>query len=99
MDDWSLTQTYRSSAGEVRWDRLGPTDGSPIVLLLISAACLSIGVHDATDGAITTDTQVRNGVTLTMPVVMISTTMPNTPKPMRPASVFSMKGYSRMPVS
>jgi pimeloyl-ACP methyl ester carboxylesterase len=33
MDEWSLTQTYRSSAGEVRWDRLGPTGRSPIVLL------------------------------------------------------------------
>lgn len=33
MDDWRLTQTYPSSAGEVRWDRLGPASGSPIVLL------------------------------------------------------------------
>lgn len=33
MDDWRLTQTYRSAAGEVRWDRLGPAGGSPVVLL------------------------------------------------------------------
>jgi pimeloyl-ACP methyl ester carboxylesterase len=33
MDDWRLTQTYRSSAGEVRWDRLGPAGAPPIVLL------------------------------------------------------------------
>jgi pimeloyl-ACP methyl ester carboxylesterase len=33
MDDWRLTQTYRSSAGDVLWDRLGPAGGSPIVLL------------------------------------------------------------------
>lgn len=33
MEDGRLTQTYRSSAGEVRWDRLGPAGGSPIVLL------------------------------------------------------------------
>jgi hypothetical protein len=45
--------------------------------------------------AITTDTQVRNGVTFTMPVVMISTTMPNTPKVIRPASVFSMNGLQQ----
>jgi pimeloyl-ACP methyl ester carboxylesterase len=33
MVDWSLTQTYESSAGDVRWDRLGPADASPVVLL------------------------------------------------------------------
>jgi pimeloyl-ACP methyl ester carboxylesterase len=33
LDDWRLRQTYRSSAGEVRWDRLGPAGASPIVLL------------------------------------------------------------------
>lgn len=33
MDDWSLTQTYQSPAGEVRWDRLGPAGASPLVLL------------------------------------------------------------------
>lgn len=33
MDDWRLTKTYRSSAGVVRWDRLGPAGGSQIVLL------------------------------------------------------------------
>lgn len=33
MDDWRLTNTYKSAAGEVRWDRLGPAGGSPIVLL------------------------------------------------------------------
>ncbi|MEO3767121.1 alpha/beta hydrolase [Streptomyces sp. B5E4] len=36
MSDWELTRTFASSAGEVRWDRLGP-DGSagarPVVLL------------------------------------------------------------------
>jgi pimeloyl-ACP methyl ester carboxylesterase len=32
MDDWKLGQTYQSSAGEVRWDRLGPAGGPPVVL-------------------------------------------------------------------
>lgn len=33
MSGWDLTRTYRSEAGEVRWDRLGPDDGEPVVLL------------------------------------------------------------------
>ncbi|WBB63946.1 alpha/beta fold hydrolase [Streptomyces sp. WMMC500] len=37
MSDWQLTRTFAGSAGEVRWDRLGPgTDasgGRPVVLL------------------------------------------------------------------
>ncbi len=33
MDQWNLAQTHRSPAGEVRWDRFGPANGRPIVLL------------------------------------------------------------------
>ena len=33
MDDWRLSRTHESSAGEVRWDRLGPAGGPPVVLL------------------------------------------------------------------
>lgn len=33
MTDWKLTKTYRSRVGEVRWDRLGPEHGDPVVLL------------------------------------------------------------------
>jgi pimeloyl-ACP methyl ester carboxylesterase len=33
LNDWRLTKTYWSSAGDVRWDRLGPAGRSPIVLL------------------------------------------------------------------
>src|SRR5688500_15565175 len=33
MPDWTLTQRYESSAGEVRWDRLGRPGASPVVLL------------------------------------------------------------------
>ncbi|OEV14224.1 alpha/beta fold hydrolase [Streptomyces nanshensis] len=33
MSDWQLTETFRSSAGTVRWDRLGPPGQDPVVLL------------------------------------------------------------------
>jgi pimeloyl-ACP methyl ester carboxylesterase len=33
VDQWSLAQTYRSPAGEVQWDRFGPANGRPVVLL------------------------------------------------------------------
>jgi pimeloyl-ACP methyl ester carboxylesterase len=33
MDDWRLTQTYRSPSGEVAWDHVGPAGVTPIVLL------------------------------------------------------------------
>jgi pimeloyl-ACP methyl ester carboxylesterase len=32
-DDWQLTRTFSSSSGAVRWDRLGPADRPPVVLL------------------------------------------------------------------
>jgi pimeloyl-ACP methyl ester carboxylesterase len=32
-DDWRLTRTVRTASGEVRWDRLGPPDADPVVLL------------------------------------------------------------------
>ena len=32
-DDWTLTRTYRSATGDVRWDRLGPAGAPPVVLL------------------------------------------------------------------
>jgi pimeloyl-ACP methyl ester carboxylesterase len=33
MDDWTLGRTHESSSGELRWDRLGPAGGPPVVLL------------------------------------------------------------------
>lgn len=34
MSEWQLTQSFASTSGEVRWDRLGePTDRPPVVLL------------------------------------------------------------------
>jgi pimeloyl-ACP methyl ester carboxylesterase len=33
MREWSLTKTYRSAGGEVRWDRLGDPAQKPVVLL------------------------------------------------------------------
>jgi pimeloyl-ACP methyl ester carboxylesterase len=33
VDDWRLTETYRSSSGEVRWERLGEPGRDPVVLL------------------------------------------------------------------
>jgi pimeloyl-ACP methyl ester carboxylesterase len=33
VDEWPLTNTFKSSAGMVRWNHLGPAGGSPIVLL------------------------------------------------------------------
>lgn len=39
-----------------------------------------------------TDTHVSPGVTRTIRVATISTATPNTPKPIRPTSVFSMNG-------
>jgi pimeloyl-ACP methyl ester carboxylesterase len=33
VGEWTLTKTYPSVAGEVRWQRLGDTDRQPIVLL------------------------------------------------------------------
>jgi pimeloyl-ACP methyl ester carboxylesterase len=33
VNDWQLTRTVRTASGEVRWDRLGPPDGDPVVLL------------------------------------------------------------------
>ncbi|WP_030620503.1 alpha/beta fold hydrolase [Streptomyces sclerotialus] len=30
---WQLSRTFRSSAGAVRWERLGPEDAEPVVLL------------------------------------------------------------------
>ncbi|MEU0409292.1 alpha/beta hydrolase [Streptomyces griseorubiginosus] len=33
MSEWSLTRTFRSSSGEVRWDSLGNPDRDPVVLL------------------------------------------------------------------
>ncbi|MGH3658366.1 MAG: alpha/beta fold hydrolase, partial [Micromonosporaceae bacterium] len=33
MAGWDLTRTYRSGAGEVRWDRIGSEDREPVVLL------------------------------------------------------------------
>lgn len=32
-DDWTLTQTFSSATGEVRWDRLGRAGAPPVVLL------------------------------------------------------------------
>ncbi|MEV8432346.1 alpha/beta fold hydrolase [Streptomyces chartreusis] len=31
--DWQLTRTFSSTSGAVRWDRLGPPGGPPVVLL------------------------------------------------------------------
>ncbi|MBQ1001499.1 alpha/beta fold hydrolase [Streptomyces sp. RK62] len=31
--DWPLAHTFTSTSGAVRWDRLGPPDGPPVVLL------------------------------------------------------------------
>ncbi|MGI5373792.1 alpha/beta fold hydrolase [Streptomyces sp. CA-251387] len=31
--DWKLTRTFTSTSGDVRWDRLGPPGGPPVVLL------------------------------------------------------------------
>ncbi|MER5935861.1 alpha/beta fold hydrolase [Streptomyces sp. NPDC001928] len=31
--DWHLTRTFTSASGDVRWDRLGPPGGPPVVLL------------------------------------------------------------------
>lgn len=33
MDEWSLARTYQSSAGTVRWDRLGDAGSPPVVLM------------------------------------------------------------------
>lgn len=33
MDGWQLTETFSSSSGEVRWDRLGHPASQPVVLL------------------------------------------------------------------
>lgn len=33
MSDWTLTRTFRSSSGEVRWDSLGDPGRDPVVLL------------------------------------------------------------------
>ncbi|MFJ9152284.1 alpha/beta fold hydrolase [Streptomyces sp. NPDC102270] len=33
MSDWTLTRTFRSSSGEVRWDSLGEPGRDPVVLL------------------------------------------------------------------
>ncbi|ARF58363.1 alpha/beta fold hydrolase [Streptomyces gilvosporeus] len=33
MTDWQLTESFRSTSGMVRWDRLGPEGGEPVVLL------------------------------------------------------------------
>jgi pimeloyl-ACP methyl ester carboxylesterase len=32
-DDWQLAERARTGSGEVHWDRLGPPDGDPVVLL------------------------------------------------------------------
>ncbi|MFD3440704.1 alpha/beta fold hydrolase [Streptomyces sp. NPDC058685] len=33
MSDWQLTETFRSTSGDVRWDRLGQSGRQPVVLL------------------------------------------------------------------
>ncbi len=33
MNAWQLTRTFRSTSGDVRWDRLGPPGQDPVVLL------------------------------------------------------------------
>ncbi|WP_328862781.1 alpha/beta fold hydrolase [Streptomyces sp. NBC_00306] len=33
MSEWQLTETFRSTSGDVRWDRLGPPGRPPVVLL------------------------------------------------------------------
>lgn len=33
MGDWQLTETFRSTSGDVRWDRLGRPGAPPVVLL------------------------------------------------------------------
>ncbi|MEU6357299.1 alpha/beta hydrolase [Streptomyces sp. NPDC047072] len=33
MDDWRLPRAFPGPSGEVRWNRLGPTDAPPVVLL------------------------------------------------------------------
>lgn len=33
MSEWELTESYRSTSGEVRWDRLGEPTSEPVVLL------------------------------------------------------------------
>ncbi|MGH3446005.1 MAG: alpha/beta fold hydrolase [Nocardioidaceae bacterium] len=33
MDNRRLTRSYRSTSGEVRWDRFGDPDSEPVVLL------------------------------------------------------------------
>ncbi|MFF7203214.1 alpha/beta fold hydrolase [Streptomyces sp. NPDC008141] len=33
MSEWQLTETFRSTSGDVRWDRLGPSGRPPVVLL------------------------------------------------------------------
>lgn len=33
MNDWQLRESFSSTSGTVRWDRLGPGDGEPVVLL------------------------------------------------------------------
>ena len=33
MSEWRLTRTYQSESGSVRWDRFGPEDADPVVLL------------------------------------------------------------------
>ncbi|MEU9985176.1 alpha/beta hydrolase [Streptomyces sp. NPDC050856] len=33
MHDWELPKTFESRTGTVRWNRLGPRDGEPVVLL------------------------------------------------------------------
>ncbi|GAA2574399.1 MULTISPECIES: alpha/beta fold hydrolase [Streptomyces] len=33
MSEWPLTESFPSSSGTVRWNRLGPADGRPLVLL------------------------------------------------------------------
>ncbi|ANJ11026.1 alpha/beta fold hydrolase [Streptomyces parvulus] len=33
MSSWQLPESFRSASGTVRWNRLGPADGRPVVLL------------------------------------------------------------------
>ncbi len=33
LTDWQLNESFRSTSGTVRWDRQGPEDGKPVVLL------------------------------------------------------------------
>jgi pimeloyl-ACP methyl ester carboxylesterase len=33
VSEWRLDRSYRSTSGEVRWERLGDPDAEPVVLL------------------------------------------------------------------